>query len=708
MAGTLSARRAGPLVAIAVVVLAFCAPMFSVPEGIASGDPFRDNDWLNCRSFDLLSRVALLEHGQFPLRSAQVGGGFPTIAHPSDGSTAPTLVAVLLFGDVLGVKINLLIGLMLGSLGVLRLARGWLGLSSAASLFCALLFAVSGWLPSILLVGDYQKAMYLAAPWALLFLLEARRRPDSGLLAALPLALVLQQGGFAFPAVVFFLAVSTLFAATDEEDGTGGVRRFLEMAVLGVLLVAPLGGLWDEEPSVLPLVVGWGAAGVWATRSTRGRALVRCARPWLLQLGVALLVACSLGATRIVGLAYLGQHGGSYSHGPEQIEVPLLAAEAPGDVVEGLDGPGPDEFYGSPAQVLRGLAGRVPAGRVGEPVDRGNPNRTEAEHGWMGLSWVILPLALLGVALPGRRRLWLTASTLLVVGLCLGPGLPVDLHQLLTGGLPFLRSVGQPLKYFGFFLLLTTVLLAGAGLDRVLARTPVDWVPWVRAGAFLLLLVPFLQNRAVWSELFAEPVSVEVAEEFGQGLQVTDSASTELPLAALRRRSDALGLREYARPAAATEYPAILAGVGVIDWYGTVVLPEHAIPNWFVLGDGTRVPNPNDRGDAWVPGGLGTVESVRMRPNTIEVSVTTTGPATVVVNQSWLRGFVAEQAVEAVGPDGEPQPGGGLLGVRVPTAGHHALTLRYRPTWLLAGLGWSALSLLAWCVIAIRFRGRHD
>jgi hypothetical protein len=44
-------------------------------------------------------------------------------AHPIDGSWAPTIVAVLLFGDILGVKLNLLLFLIIGVLGVHAIAQ---------------------------------------------------------------------------------------------------------------------------------------------------------------------------------------------------------------------------------------------------------------------------------------------------------------------------------------------------------------------------------------------------------------------------------------------------------------------------------------------------------------------------------------------------------------------------------------------------------
>ena len=155
MAAAADRGRGGAFAALAAVTVAFGLSMFAVPGGIAGHDEFRNNDWLNCRSFDAFTRHAILEDGQFPLRSHLFGGGFPVIAHPSDGSWAPTIIPTLLFGDVVGVKLVILAFILLGAWGVRGLARDWLGLQEPAALWAAGLFAVSGWALSMILVGFY-------------------------------------------------------------------------------------------------------------------------------------------------------------------------------------------------------------------------------------------------------------------------------------------------------------------------------------------------------------------------------------------------------------------------------------------------------------------------------------------------------------------------------------------------------------------------
>jgi len=716
-------RALGVLAGLALVVV-FTGPMFAVSDGIASGDLFRDNDWLNCRSLDRLARIAMVEHGVFPLRSHLIGGGFPTIAHPSDGSWSPTMLPVLLAGDVLGTKLNVLLGILLGTWGTWRLGR-WLRLAPLGAAFAAVCFGVSGWLPSVLLVGSYHKLVYMAVPGVLALTLEGgtRRRIGAGLL----LCFVLQQGGFGFPSVVFMLGVWLgLAALVDAEQGAAGpggagsesetARDVLRTVGLLGLLLAPLHGLADASPQWVPAVVCWPAAAVALWRGPRWRQRLRAAMGRLRPAALVLLVACSLGAARIAGIAYLGLEGGNYSHGPQTIPVTLLD-NPEGDREEVVRSPSvlvserSDEFYDL-WNLLPGLAGRASPGDLQIPPSARSANRTEMEFGWLGLGWPALLLLPIG-AYRLRRRPEVLAVAGVTAGICLGPNLPLDLHQALVGGLPFLSSVGQPVKYFSFFLLLPGALFVGAGIEQALRWMGGDGdsegplpilggkVGFAMGGLVALAVVPpGLQNRAVLGELFARPaMTAEPAD--GQVLQIDNRRWAEWPLEQIRAESDQLGLREYARPPQATEWVAAAAGVGVIDWYGTLVRPEDAVPARFVLPDGSMLPNPAYRGEAWVTDGDASVTNLDVGPNRITATVDAREASVLVLNQSWLSGFRAGAPLFPATVDGEAAEDAGLIGVRVPV-GRHELDVRYRPTLLLLGLALSGISLVGWGVVAAR------
>jgi hypothetical protein len=678
--------------------LLFAVPMFLHPEGIASGDAFRDNDWLNCRSFDLLSARAILEDGQFPLRSHLVGGGFPILIHPSDGSWAPTLVAILLLGDVLGLKANLVLLFLIGALGVYGLARRWARLAPFPAAFAALLFALSGWMPSMLLVGFYHQVFYLPIPAILFLLLSSPGRPHRLGLAGFLLFVVLQQGGHAFPAGVHFLAFALWLGVALRGARTRGRWRSLGRlgAFVGavVLLTAPLAFVSVGYPGWLAVLGPALALSTLAWRPMRGQ--LRRFAPWGLRLALVVAIAASLGAARVVGLAQLAD-GGSYGGGLEDLGL-YSAGESPVDYWT-------ERFYEGPRSLFSGLVGRVAAEPVYEQEVFGRPgSNLSPEYAYLGLTVPGLALALLGAGLALRRRRFgaLVATGALYLGICLGWFLPPDLHFLLVRGFPWLDRMSQPLKYFNFFVLVAAVLLAGLAVQALLRRLPRGLARGVGASAAVLLLaVPLAQNAPMLAELFAEPrPAPPPAAEFHQVAMIGDATWLQLPAAEREQRLDDAFLRDFRRPDAAQEYHNVRRGVGTIDWYGTVTLGEAAIPRDYVTLDGQVVPNPSYRGEAWLREGGGEVRSLVVRSNTIDLEVELSRPDRVVVNQNHLPGFRVDR--------GRLAPEDGLLGVDL-EPGTHQVRFTYAPRGLLAGLWVSAGAFLVWlaamALSILRIRG---
>jgi hypothetical protein len=677
---------------------------FLHPMGIAGIDEFRNNDWLNCRSFDVLTRRALLQDGEWPLRTHLLGGGFPVAAHPSDGSWAPTLLAVLLVGDVIGVKLNLLLFLIIGTLGVHAIARRWLTLSEEASFVAAALFGVSGWLPSMWLVGFYNQVFYLLTP-AVLYLLVSSARDEGGppggggaadlrrlLIAGMLLCFVLQQGGHAFPAIVFFLGVVVwgMAAMESAEDGDGALRTWAPP--LSVLLMGTSAMAFAKELHAgWPLLVAAVASAAILGAVPRMRRFVKALVPWGGRLAFVLVVCCSLGAARLVGLAIMESADSTYDHRLQRGEALWFPVPEDSSTEE-------ERFYDSVPEFLRGLSGRVPAevsygmvwGREGDPG--------KAEYAWLGLTppFVALMFLGLGLAARGPRRGQLVAGLAVIFSLiCFGWRAPPDLHFLMTWGIPPLDGFSQPIKYWNFFILLTGVLLVGIAVDALPRRKLM--IPVV----VVLLAWPFAQNRAPLAELFRfeRPADPEV-EHYHQLAMVAEEWWVEQGEDRIRRMSDKLYLSDYVRPRIATEYFNLRRGVGTADHYGSIVLPDHTVPATYVTLAGQAIANPRCRREAWLSRGRGRIVTTDIGHSRIVVEVELDTASTLVINQNWLDGF--STTVGRLLP-----PVDGLLGVDVP-AGRHRVELRYRPETLLRGFAVSAVSFVGWLVAMGAVRRRTE
>ena len=697
-------RGLGAWAILVVATLFFLWPMFRVPEGIASGDAFRDNDWLNCRSFDLLSRQSILEHGQFPLRSHLIGGGFPVTAHPSDGSWAPTILAVLLLGDVLGVKVNLVLFFLAATFGVYALGRGWLGLRRPAAVLAALAFTFSAWTPSMMLVGFYHQIFFLLVPLILYCVLLARGRLDRLLWAGLLLCFVLQQGGHAFAAMAYFLGITVWLLATQESAAEGPAWRrwgppLLVLAVCTTSLAVAKGLRfppyeWGARSYIFP-AAALTATGAWTWFSPRLRNFWRHLLPWAGRLSLVLGTALLLGAARMVGLLYLTKDG-KYTPGLSRMRYWFFTNIQDEAWIE--------RFYEGPGDLLRGLLERVPQSMsYGEFHGRPGAN-IDYEYAFLGLTILPLLLALAGMVL-GRKQprvLLLTASGLVFTLICLGWFVPPDFHFLLTWGIPWAGDVSQPIKYYNFFILLPLVLLAGVGADR-LVKVPAPGrvraaVVWIMPA---LLLLPLIQNQPILGELFKLPQPAPAQEKaFYQVAMVARPSQASLSWAEIRQQNTADRLRDYRRPRLASEYYNIRRGVGTVDWYGTVTIPEQTIPGRYITPEGKVLRNSRYVGEAWTQTGSGEILSLTVKPNTVEVEVALEGPDTVVLNQSFLRGFITSA--------GEIRDHQGLLAVHLQSAGRHRIRLAYRPPHFLAGLAVSGLAFLGWIAAqVVLFRRRR-
>jgi hypothetical protein len=643
--------RLGVAVLLAIGVAIFCAPMF-VTDGVRQGDDYRDEDWLHDISFSFHLAEGLRD-GELPLRSKLVGGGYPILGHPSDGTLSPLSLPFLVLPVGAAVKFNLLLLLWLGALGMHGLAREQLRLEPAGAIAAALAFVVSGWFPSMMLAGFYVQALYLLAPLALHLLLGTRSGLRRALGAGLVLLPLLLQAGPGLLAVLHFVGVSALVLGTGDRSARSSAG--ILVAVLGV-------------SAAVGLAYGvFGGVGVAAVALTLGVAALTLTMPTGLTtmlLRVALLVAVLLtvGAAKWVSIVDLSSRGtdffalsadAGYPYGPEEDTF--------------------GSFYSSPGSFLQHL--HSPIDRVGHYGDDDTPDGEE--YASLGLT---LPLVLLfGVvcAVRWRRMAPWAMLWLLYVLLCFGPNGVGDAYRWLVWSLPGFSVVSDPYKYFNFFLLIPVALAFGLAVEVGIRR----WGNVAAVGLGALLLLPALQNGALWGTLFSE--SAEAQPEVSEFHQLALE-----PPADLSEYEHPEMYRESFRPDAVREFFTLQSGVGVINWYADIYLPENAVPRFRINDLGRVTENSDWRGEVWTDG-LCSLSEPRFTSNTVSVDVRVRAPCTVVVNQNHDPGFVTNLG-EIVNVEG-------LLGVTLSLddlgAGSERLVLRYRPRWLLRALGVSGLSL---------------
>lgn len=169
--GEVGERRVVAAVLLAVSAV-FVSPIFRNIEN------FGVLDWDWNLFVQEVPRRTILDHRQIPLWNPYEFGGLPMLGSPWSRWLSPSFVLVLVFGTVVGVKLEIWLHLLLGLSGAYLLARQH-GLSRTPATLAACGYACGGWFPMVIASG---MSVFLGAaliPWAFLALRRCRRSPGS-------------------------------------------------------------------------------------------------------------------------------------------------------------------------------------------------------------------------------------------------------------------------------------------------------------------------------------------------------------------------------------------------------------------------------------------------------------------------------------------------------------------------------------------------
>ncbi len=603
---------------VAIIILAavvFVSPAFFEPFGIMSDDAYRNADWLSIRLFDAHVFESIHVGSQWPLWCPYVGGGYPTWQHPSDGSFTPWILTILAFGPILGVKINLILFVFLGGLGVFLLCADILRYGRAASLFAALGLMTAGWLPSMMLVGFYNQYSYMLVPMILYFLIRSFKQARFVIPTAAFIALYITQGVSGVYALAMVCGLMTMLHVLKFENHR---LRF------------------HWKPGV--------------------------------AFALALALASSMAVVKIVGVHDLVTRG-YYAHGQSDAQTIYEHIE------EG------DFFYTSPLHFIRSAAGHVP--KKATYNEHGRP--LDDEYAWLGAPWIALVLFIFGAWI-ARRRLWpfLIVGAIVLV-LCFGPYLGLDLYRILIWPFKSLRRISQFYKYFNFYILLVIILASGGAVAWLANRFQGKKAKIAVGLCFAALLPQAVMHASLFQELFKNPMpKIERSPVFYQVESVRDHASED----------DSTLYREGARPGKLVEYYNLSRNVGTVDWYADIYLPENSVPKYFITKTNGVVKNQSYKGEVWADSKGIVIEDYSFTSNTQSAVINAKSPGLVIFNQNYNADWKSEQGL-VLDHDG-------LLSVQVDKPGSHEVLLKYRPRKLYFGLIVSILSIFLCIFLWIR------
>lgn len=554
-------------------VLLFCSPMFFTPGGFTSRESYRAHDWFIAATHDALFRDAVLSHHQFPLRSHLVGGGYPILAHPSDASVSPLILTSLLFGEQVGLKLNLIIALLLGALGIYLLARNILHMGGLGPLFAAVAFAVAGWHPSRILVGYYESTFYLFFPLILYLILRARKSFSLFVLGVIASAVCFMQALGGVAAFGIYAMAYVLYGVRDAPGEGPRRKRHLVSLLLVMVMAGSLGAV-----KFIP------------TLDLLGRGSMDRMPPLLLE---------ELPEKPVDQFLFQRSYYYYLNYRPEILQEHQ------------------DFFYTTPAGFFQSLLSPVSLknqyiSRPAEDIESLKP-----EYPYISVGPLVVGLALLAILLFARamrRSIYILVFFTLV---CFGTNGPLDLFRLLSY-LPLINSMHRPIQYFNFFILTELVLLAGYAFWWLEQRLEHRLPRAIFVCVALLALVPSaLENASRYYQAFRFPMpEVSKVKAFHQ--------------VALK---NAL-LREQIAEGYGNTYLNVLRGIGTIVWDSNIKLPESADPRYLVDRRGIISLNDEYHGEAFFKRPQNKVTTIHISPNVIEIGVSVTQTDILFINQN--------------------------------------------------------------------------
>ena len=237
--------RGAVVVGLAVLGV-FCSAYFFNPRFIS-----HETDWLQYPTRYAFARECWLS-GEPPLWCHYLGGGY-FIAGDPDGQTLTAITPfVLVFGEVVGLKMALVAAHLIAAGGMFCLLRVVWRMPLVASVYAGLLLSLSTWLPGRVYQGNWPEMYYAAAPWLAALCLRASKRPAFAIWLGIALGLILPQARQGWAALLLFVFVLSLIDSLRRRRLNGlctvGVALAVALLVAAVKLLPALWVLREGVP----------------------------------------------------------------------------------------------------------------------------------------------------------------------------------------------------------------------------------------------------------------------------------------------------------------------------------------------------------------------------------------------------------------------------------------------------------------------------
>lgn len=213
---------------LSVIVFALAAFLFS-RSMFENNHLAGQEDWDQFIMWNAVPHKTIMTYQQFPLWNPYVNGGNVMLAHPHSPFLSPFFIFVLIFGPVMGLKVQITVHLFIGLCGMFLLARH-LGIKGVSAYLSAFIFMGCAMFPLHLTEGHTEWLSMAFVPWFFLYYLKCLDNPKHVMGAIIALSLILLNGSVdVFNILMVFIMMFACLTSLQK-------RRFFPAKLLAVIL----------------------------------------------------------------------------------------------------------------------------------------------------------------------------------------------------------------------------------------------------------------------------------------------------------------------------------------------------------------------------------------------------------------------------------------------------------------------------------------
>ncbi|MBC8495029.1 hypothetical protein H8D36_02650 [archaeon] len=212
------------LIVFLIMVFLITFPVFQNIDKIGGGD------WDQHLFFHESPRKSILEFQQIPLWTAHYCAGNISLAHPESPFLTPMYLFIVIFGSIIGIKIQIIVYLFIGMVGMYLLSKHY-NLKGTLALIPPIIFMGSSVFSAHIYSGVTMWFSMAFFPFIFLFFLKSYEKPKFIFLSGLFFALIIFSGA-SYPFLVFSLFIM-IYAIIDAIT----LRNFKPIKMVIILLI---------------------------------------------------------------------------------------------------------------------------------------------------------------------------------------------------------------------------------------------------------------------------------------------------------------------------------------------------------------------------------------------------------------------------------------------------------------------------------------